>query len=136
MTMSLALRISSILSLAFAAGHTLGGRKSWSPMGETAVLNAMRTVPFDTYGVTRTYLDFYLGFGFSLSVLLVLQAVVLWQLATLAKTNAGAIRPIVASFALASIGMTILSWRFLFPIPTVSGLVVTLSLAIAWFIGR
>ncbi len=136
MTTTLLLRIASILSFAFAAGHTLGGRKSWSPMGETEVLHAMRTVQFDTYGVRRTYLDFFLGFGFSLSVLLVLQAVVLWQLAALAKTNSGAIRPIVASFMLASIGIGLVSWRFLFPVPAISCVIVAVPLAFAVFMRR
>ena len=79
MNASLLLRIASVISLVFAAGHSLGGRKYWSPQGKTEVLKAMRTVRFEVFGVSRTYLDFYLGFGLSLSVFLLLQAAVLWQ---------------------------------------------------------
>src|SRR5262249_54440319 len=44
MNATLWLRISSVVSLLFSVGHTLGGRKDWSPAGETDVLSAMRTV--------------------------------------------------------------------------------------------
>jgi hypothetical protein len=65
------LRLASVSSLLFSAGHTLGGRRSWS-LGESDVFTAMGTVRFDTAGVSRTYLDFYRGFGFTLSVFLLL----------------------------------------------------------------
>jgi hypothetical protein len=54
MTTTLWLRISAVISLLFAAGHTLGGLKYWSPMGDNQVLQAMRTVRFDTMGVNRS----------------------------------------------------------------------------------
>ena len=88
MTTTLWLRISSVVSLPFAAGHTLGGLKYWSPMGDNTVLQGMRTVRFDTMGANRSYFDFYMGFGYSLSVALMMQAILLWQLATLARTVA------------------------------------------------
>ena len=71
------LRISSVIALLFAAGHTLGGLKHWSPMGENPVLKAMRETRFETMGVSRSYLDFYMGFGYSLSVLELMLAVLL-----------------------------------------------------------
>ena len=40
---TLFLRIASIISLLFATGHTLGGLKKWSPMGDNEVLRAMTT---------------------------------------------------------------------------------------------
>src|SRR5689334_6204509 len=119
MNTALLLRIASGVSLLFAAGHTLGARETWSPMGQTDVLNAMRTVRFDVMGVSRTYLDFYRGFGFTLSVFLLLQAILIWQLAALAKNAPLQVRGMVASFALASLACAILSWKFILPIPAV-----------------
>jgi hypothetical protein len=130
------LRVSSVISLFFAAGHTLGGRKDWSPQGESNVLRSMRTFRFEVFGVSRTYLDFYRGFGFTLSVTLILQAVVLWQLATLARTAPLQARPMVAAFALASLASALLSWRFIFPLPTVFAGVLTACLAMAFFSAR
>jgi len=127
------LRLASVLSLLFTAGHTLGGRKSWSPMGETEVLQAMRNVRFTVMGNSRTYLDFYLGFGFMLAVFLLAQAILLWQLGALASSNPGAARPLIGVFVLVSLGSTLLSWRFLFPVPAIFAGVITVCLAIAFF---
>ncbi len=56
---TIALRIASVLSLLIAAGHTLGGRSSWSPVGENDTLRAMRSFHMDVFGVSRTYHDFF-----------------------------------------------------------------------------
>src|SRR5262245_18238724 len=132
-TTALWLRIASVITLLFTAGHTLGGRKLWSPQGETDVLNAMRTVRYEVFGVSRTYLDFYLGFGFSLSVFMLMQAILLWQLAGIARTEPLRVRPLIAVIALASLGGTLITWRFLFPVPTAFSAVLTVILAVACF---
>jgi len=89
MTTTLWLRSASIIAFLFAAGHGLGGLKQWSPMGENAVLKAMRETRFDKMSVRRSYLDFYLGFGWSLAIAEAMLAVLLWQIAALARTDAG-----------------------------------------------
>ena len=130
------LRISSIVSLLFAAGHTLGGRRVWSPVGENAVLAAMRMTRFDVQGVSRTYLDFYRGFGYSLSVSMLLQAIVLWQLCAIAATNPAQVRPILGTFAVASAAGVVLSWVFLFPVPAVFSAVLTACLAVTFLAAK
>jgi hypothetical protein len=130
------LRIASVISFLFAAGHTLGGRQSWTFTGETEVLHAMRTFRIQEFGVSRTYMDFYRGFGFTLSVYLLLQAVVLWQLAKIADTNPAQARPIVVSFTLASVANIILSWTFIFAVPAIFGIAITACLAAALFTAR
>jgi hypothetical protein len=42
---------------------------------------AAREFRFDAMGTSRSYLEFYLGFGYVISVLQLAQAVLLWQLA-------------------------------------------------------
>ena len=74
MTTTIWLKVSSIIALLFAAGHTLGGLKQWSPMGDNPVLQAMKATRFDTMGANRSYFDFYMGFGYSLSVAQVMLA--------------------------------------------------------------
>jgi hypothetical protein len=130
------LRIASVISLLLAAGHTLGGSDSWSPVGESEVLKAMRTFRFEISGVSRTYLDFYLGFGFILSVYFLLQAILLWQLAAIARTEPLKVRPMIASFALASLACALLSLRFIFPVPVVFSGVLTVVLGLAFFAAR
>jgi hypothetical protein len=117
MTTAVLLRISAVISLLFAAGHSLGGLKRWSPMGENEVLKAMETVRFDTMGVNRSYLDFFMGFGWSLSVAMLLQSVLLWQLASLARSDAAQVRPMIAAFALATLAGGVIAWLFIFPVP-------------------
>jgi hypothetical protein len=128
------LRIASILTLFFAAGHTIGGLSFWSPAGETEVLRAMRSFHFDAGGVNRTYLDFYLGFGYILSVYLLLQAVAFWQLASIAKSDAFRIRPLIGSFVLASIASAALSWRFIFVVPVVCSAAIAVCLGLAFYV--
>ena len=126
------LRIASILSFLFAVGHTLGGRKSWSPAGETEVLRAMKSVHFHAQGVDRTYWDFYAGFGLTISVSLLLQAVLLWQLATIAKADPLRLRPLIASFFLASVASAYVSWRFIFAVPVVFSALLATCLGLAF----
>jgi hypothetical protein len=127
------LRITSILSLLFAVLHTLGGADSWSPVGETDVLRAMRSYHFNAGGVSRTYLDFYLGLGFSVGVFLLLQAVLLWQLAALAKVDSMRIRPMVVSFIVASLACAFLSWKFIFVVPAIFSVVIAALLGLAFY---
>ena len=136
MSSTLFLRIASIVSVLFAGGHTLGGTESWSPAGETEVLAAMRSFHFDTEGVSRTYLDFYLGFGFIISVYLLLQAALLWQVATMAKTDPARVRSLVASFFVASLASGVLSWRFIFAVPAIFSAVIAVCLATAFLLSR
>lgn len=134
MNASLLLRIAAVISVLFATGHAMGGRKDWSPMGDTEVLKAMRTVRFEVMGVNRTYLDFFQGFGHALTVAMLLQAVLLFQLASFAKADPGAARPMIASFVVASAANGVVAWLFLFPIPAVFSAVLTVVLALAFVV--
>jgi hypothetical protein len=136
MTTTLWLRISSVISLLFAAGHTLGGLKYWSPMGDNPVLQAMRTVRFDTMGANRSYFDFYLGFGYSLSVTQVMQAALLWQLAGLARTDALGARPMIAVIALATAVCGVIAYGFILPLPAFFSLALVASLVVAYVVAR
>jgi hypothetical protein len=136
MTTTILLRIAAVISLLFAAGHSLGGLKRWSPMGENEVLSAMSTVRFETMGVSRTYLDFFMGFGWSLSVAMLLQSVLLWQMASLARADAAQLRPIIATFALAALASGVIAWRFIFPVPALFSGVLLIVLAAAFVVAR
>jgi hypothetical protein len=136
MTATAWLRVSSIIALLFAAGHTLGGVKQWSPMGDNPVLQAMKATRFDIMGTNRSYFDFYMGFGHSLSVAQVMLTILLWQLATLARTNAAGVRPMIAVIALATLAGGVVAWRFIFPVPALFSLALVASLAVAYVVAR
>jgi len=135
-TTTLLLRIAAIISLLFTAGHTMGGLRKWSPMGGNAVLTAMTDVRFDTMGANRSYLDFFIGFGWSISVLMLMQTILVWQLASLAQTDPTRLRPMIAVIALATIACGIIAWRFIFPVPALFSGALAIALAAAYWTAR
>jgi hypothetical protein len=136
MTTTLLLRIASVISLVFTAGHSLGGLRKWSPMGENEVLRAMTAVRFDTMGANRSYLDFFMGFGWSISVAMLLQTVLLWQLASLAHSDAARVRPMIAVFAVATLASGVIAWRFIFPVPALFSGALAIVLATAYAVAQ
>ena len=136
MKVTLLLRIASVISLVFTAGHSMGGLRKWSPMGENDVLNAMTAVRFDTLGANRSYLDFFRGFGWSISVAMLLQTILLWQMAGLARSDPARIRPMIAVFALATLASGVIAWRFIFPVPALFSGALVIVLAAAYIAAR
>jgi len=126
------LRIAAVISLLFTIGHSMGGLQQWSPMGDNAVLKAMTDVRFATMGVSRSYLDFYMGLGWTISVLMAMETILLWQLASLAKTEPARLRPIIAVIVLATVGSGIIAWRFILPVPAIFSVVLLIPLALAY----
>src|SRR5262245_7881728 len=110
-------RVPSVISRRFTAEHTLGGLRKWSAMGNNAVLKAMTDVRFDTMVANRSYLDFFMGFGWSISVFMLMQTILLWQLASLGQTDPAHLRPVIAVIALATVASGVIAWRFIFPVP-------------------
>ena len=136
MTATLWLRISAAIAFLFALGHSLGGLSQWSPMGDNPVLQAMRATRFDTMGANRSYYDFFMGFGWSIAITQFLQAILLWQLATIARTNPGVVRPLIAVFAVATAVGGVIAWRYIFPLPAAFSLLLLGSLVTAYVVAR
>jgi hypothetical protein len=132
MTTTLLMRIAAVISLLFTVGHTLGGLKKWSPMGDNEVLKAMSAVRFDTMGTSRSYLEFYMGFGWSLSVALLLQSALMWQIGSLARSDAVQARPMIAMMAVATLASGLIAWRFIFPVPAAFSAVLLIVLMAAY----
>lgn len=136
MKTTLFLRIASAISLLMTLGHTAGGLKKWSPMGDNEVLKAMTAVRFDVMGANRSYLDFYMGFGWSISVILLMQTILLWQMASLAQTDPAGVRPMIAVIALATLAGGAIAWVFIIPIPAVFSTALVIALAAAYTTAR
>jgi hypothetical protein len=126
------LRIAAVLTLLYCAGHTSG--MPWTPYTDAeaaSVLDTMKSHSFAEQGFQGTYWDLYMGFGLVISLYLLLQGVVLWQLGSLAKTEARRVRPIVVSFLLAFVINVALSWKYFFVVPVVLAGLTAICLAIA-----
>jgi len=132
MRQAILLRTAAVIELLFAIGHLLGGLSKWSPMGANPVLEAMTNIRFNVMGTSRTYLDFYLGFGWSIELLMLMQAVLLWQLGSLVRTHARLVRPMIAVIALANLINAVLTWKFFFLAPALFSLALIVVLVIAW----
>ena len=78
MRASMFYRIAAVLLLLLDAGHTSGF--PWSDPAWAVDLGPMRSTHFYILGFDRTYWDFYVGFGLTISVILLLAAVLAWQL--------------------------------------------------------
>jgi len=128
------LRAAALVTLFFFAGHSSG--YPWTPddgPAASAVVEAMKGHSFDVVGSIRTYWDFYIGFGLAISLFQLMQAVILWQLAGVARVNAASLRPIIAVFCIAYFINALLALKFLFVIPVVTSSVIALLLALAFY---
>jgi len=83
-------------------------------------------------GFRRTYWDLYFGFGLIISGYLLVQAVVLWQIGSLAKTDPLRVRPVVASFFVAFLVNAVFSWKYFFAIPLIMAVAISVCLALAF----
>jgi hypothetical protein len=61
------------------------------------------------------------------------QAVILWQLGTLAKTDSARLRPIIAAFCMSLFVNAVLSWMYFFAIPVAFALLIAICLLLAYF---
>jgi hypothetical protein len=129
------LRVASLLTVLHCIGHTLGGVFGVdAPPGtkERTVIDAMKSNQFEVMGATRSFWDFFIGYGLTISVSSLVQAVLFWQLAGIAKIESGRIRPVIAAFLCANIGFAILAWRYFFIPPFVGSVLTTIVLGLAY----
>ncbi len=134
---SVLLRVASMLTLIFCAGHTYGALDASSRDPEqAAVFMAMQAFPFEIMGARRTHWEFYRGFSLLFSVTLLLLAVLLWQLARLAKRDPAGAKPFVASLFLAYLGFTLLCGVYFFIAPAAFSAAAAVCLALAFTSAR
>jgi hypothetical protein len=136
-SLRLLLRAASIVSLGYCLGHMSG--LPWTP-GETdpavMVVEHMRSVQFEAEGATRTYWDFYFGFGIMVGVFLATQALSLWFIERLAVHAAARVVPLLATLLLGELANVYLSFRYFFALPAVFGIVIALLIAVAIYRAR
>jgi len=126
------LRVAAALTLIHAVLHTIGGVYGAVPPGPaTVAVTAMKENTFDAFGNLRSFWMFYRGMGLGATVSLTLEAVVLWFLASLAKTEGVRLRPIVLAFAVGFVALSVVSWQYFFLAPVITELLIAASLVVA-----
>jgi hypothetical protein len=137
MTMEKLLRAASVAALVAFAGHT-ALFLSYAPAhgaGEVAVVAAMKSLRFNFSGFLHSYWELYFGYGLFVSVSCLMESLLLWQLAGLAKSGAQ-VRGLVGLFALGEVGYAVLMWKFFFPIPIAAHCFLAACLGAAFAMGK
>lgn len=126
------LRIASILTLIHSALHTIGGVFG-KPVNAAAymVVATMRSTRFPAFGQMRSYADFLSGMGLAVTIFLTMEAIVFWQLASLSKSDAVRIRPLLATFLVGYLAMAVNSYLFFFSAPVITEILIALCLGLA-----
>lgn len=133
MSPSLLYRIASVLLALFGLAHQFGFRSVDPRWGVDSALGALKAVRFQVQGMTRTYWDFFSGFGFFVTVLLFFAAILAFQLGGLPNETLRSLGLVRWGFALSFVAITILTWRYFFLAPLVfSGLVALCLVMAAW----
>jgi hypothetical protein len=126
------LRTAAIVTVAYAGAHLAG--MPWTPVtgsAEQAVIDAMQGVRFSIFGVSRSYWDFYQGFGVAISAMLLVQAALLWQCGAIAKAGSADIRPLIVTQLAGFLVLAAITARYIFAPPLIMAAVIAACLACA-----
>jgi hypothetical protein len=129
------LRAASVVAFAQFVAHTamfVSAKVSHGP-AELAVVEAMKSQKFVFDGSLRSYWDLYFGYGLFAAFNCLVEAVLFWQLARLAKAGAAYGQPIVVLYCMANLGYALLVLRYFFIVPLVPDVVIAVCLALAWW---
>ena len=130
-------RVAAVLLLLWTTGHTLGFRQGDPKWGVDALIGSMRSIHFDAQGFSRTYWDFFVGFGLFVSVFLLFAAVLAWQLGGLSKETLRLMPTVTWTLAICFVGLTVLSWMYFFTLAIIFSAVISLCLVLAaWLAGK
>ena len=129
MTTRVLYRIAAVLILLLDLGHSAG--YPWSDPAWGVDLSAIRSSHFMILGFSRTYWDFYVGFGLLFSACLLLAAILAWQLSSLPPQTLPLVRITAWAMSLCFAAITVLSWMYFFILPIALSSVITVCLVVA-----
>ncbi len=129
---ALFLRIASVLTFIHAILHTIGGVfGKVGPGPATVAVDAMKTNQFLLMGHMRSFWDFYRGMGLAATISLTAEAILFWQLSSLAQTDPQRLRPAMATFLVAYTALAVNSYTYFFLPPVIVELLIAACLALA-----
>jgi len=125
------LRIVAVVAFVQFALHTALFLTSVPHHGaeEEGVIAAMRSHHFMFGGMSRSYWDFYYGYGLLAALVVLAESSLFWCLAVIARESPRRTRPIIALFLLYNLTHAAIMARYFFPLPIVmDGIVAALLL--------
>ena len=131
MTRKALYRTAAVLLVLFAAGHQTGFRRVDPAWGVGQVVTLMQSTRFTVQGFSRSYWEFFSGFGFFSTVFLLFSALLAWELARAPREVIDAVPRIRWAFALCYVIMAVLMWTNFFAGPIVFSALVALCLLLA-----
>ncbi len=133
MKSALFLRIAAVLTFIHAVLHTIGGVfGKVEPGPATVAVQAMKMNQFLLMGHMRTFWAFYRGLGLGVTISLTAEAIVFWQLGSLAKTDARRLQPILATFLVAYAALAVNSYAYFFLGPVIVEILIAACLGLAF----
>lgn len=136
---SILLRIAAAVALLQFIAHTsllLSYEPSHGP-AETTLVQAMRDNRFDFGGFEpHSYWQMYIAYGLFAAVNCLIEAVLFWQLSSVARTDPARVRPFAALFLAANLGYATLVALYFFPIPLLADLTIAACLVLVLWITR
>jgi energy-converting hydrogenase Eha subunit C len=79
----------------------------------------MRSVRFPAMGFERTYLEFYSGFGWSITAGFLFQAVIAYQVSAIGRRDPKQAIPMAVALLASGLATAVLSWMYFFTAPIV-----------------
>jgi hypothetical protein len=130
-------RITAVLFLLFAAGHTFGFL-SFKPSTQEglAVRDAMNNVHFVESGKSYSYGNFYRGFGLSATVSMLFEAFLSWCLAGMARRRAREVQVIGWAFFVWQLFGLVLALMYFGLPPMILSALVAVMIGVATWLAR
>jgi hypothetical protein len=126
------LRIASVLTLIHSVLHTVGGVFGSVAPGPAAVaVAAMKANQFPLMGSVRSYWDFHMGMGLAVTIFLTGESILMWQLASLAKTDARRLRPMMVTLLAIYLAFAVNSYMYFFFMPVVTEILIAGCIGVA-----
>src|SRR5580692_3866969 len=91
----------------------------------------MKVNTFPLMGHTRSFWDFYRGMGIGVSISLTVEGVAFWLLGSLARHDAARLRPILATFAVGYLALSVNSYTYFFLGPVIAEILIAACLLFA-----
>ena len=132
MSSKLLLRISSALLLIHALLHTLGHsgwKKSPDPLKQS-VIDAMLNNKFPFMGTMRSQGDYFDGYGYCVTIALLILTIILWQISSALSQNTALVKNILFTITGGLLFWAIDEFVFFFPF---AAIITLLASAAAFF---